>query len=194
MSLLCNASQRRSFQDVLPGPREAALFTRPITVQWAPSNFVKRDKTRAAANCAPFILSSSRDGAPDPGEQRRLLAPRFIHAPLCCPVIDAVPNANASGLRYRGNPSTTRAGARTFHAVGFCFGEGYSPSPPISTLTKLFPRQYGQSYSQNFRANCRRNAKLASIRPSFVPFSPRTKTRADLILIAPSPACTQVPN
>lgn len=59
---------------------------------------------RTVASRAPFILSSSsRDAAPDPGEQKRLLASRFIHAPLCCPVIDAAPNADE--VRYGEEPS-----------------------------------------------------------------------------------------
>lgn len=62
----------KSFQDGSLGhERATVLLTRPITIQWAPSNFVKRDKTRRGGlRAVYFIIEFARRRAPEPGEQR----------------------------------------------------------------------------------------------------------------------------
>lgn len=62
----------KSFQDGSLGhERATVLLTRPITIQWAPSNFVKRDKTRRGGlRAVYFIIEFARRRTPDPGEQR----------------------------------------------------------------------------------------------------------------------------
>lgn len=69
-----------------------ALLTRPITIEWAIRVAWFKRNNKALRSRAPFILSSSSRGDWRAGSRwtKELLASRFIHAPLCCPVIDAV--------------------------------------------------------------------------------------------------------
>jgi len=179
MSLLCNASQRvlsRRF----PRPRLRYLYAL-LRFNGRRVTSLKSDKTRRGELCAVYFIIEFARRRSRFRWTKRLLASRFIHAPLCCPVIDAVPNANANGLRYRkpvveSNRARARAGARTFHAVGFRFG-GLQPFAAHFDANEVVPKTIRTELFAKFRTNCHRNAKLASIWPSFVPFDSRSKTR-----------------
>lgn len=62
-ALLCNASQRvlSRLRGSLGRDRaRTALLTRPITIQWAPCNFVKRDKTRRGKLRVVYFIEFER--------------------------------------------------------------------------------------------------------------------------------------